>query len=61
MEKKKKEYKLIWTDGNRTKTAKGSGREFHKDSEGNIIIIFHGYQGDIYLTPMSFEGRWMIS
>jgi len=57
----KKERKLVWTDGNRTKTAKGSGVDIERDEKGSIIIIFHGYEGDIILTPTTFGGKWIIS
>lgn len=53
METKKR--KLIWKDGNRTKTARGSGYDIE-----NGVIIFHGDEGDIILTPKTHNGNWMI-
>ena len=50
-----KEHKLVWTDDGQTKTARGNGSPpFDIVGDGvNVFIIFHGYEGDIVVTPKS--------
>ena len=56
-----KKRKLLWWDEGRPKTARGSHVDIEKDESGGILIIFHGYEGDIILTPHSYGGSWSVS